>query len=247
MKSIFFSIWQAALPMGLVSVMAVASAPKASAQNTGGVFPPMVNADHKSAQYRIAYNDDTQRFNQRVHYQQAINGDFMWRVIGQTRKTSDSDFDFDYVQGELFWELSGDDDMHKSGLRFDARLRDDDRSNILGVNWMNQFNFDNGWSARALLLTSVQIGDNAGDGVGLQTRFQVNKRLDNGPNLGAELYNNYGTTDDGLGRFDDQNHTFGPYVNWPISQGWSVFTGPLFGLSDGAPDTEYRLWITKSL
>ncbi len=247
MKSFLLDSWRVCLPASALGLMTIMLAPNAAAQNTGGVFSPIVDEGHKSVQYRSAFNDDTSRFNQRLHYQQAINGDFMWRLIGQTRETNDSNFDFDFVQAELFWEISDDDDQHDTGLRFDARLRDGDRANMLGLNWMNQFNFDNGWRARALLLTSVQIGEEAVDGLGLQTRFQLNKRLDIGPSVGLELYNNYGTTDDGLGSFDDQNHTVGPYVSWPFSEGWSLFTGPLFGVSDGAPDTEYRLWFTKSL
>ena len=80
------------------------------AQNTGGVFPPTVSEGHKSWQYRWAVdpesaNGDT-AFAQRLHYQQAINDDFMWRIVGQVRKTDDSDFDPDFLQAELFWEFS---------------------------------------------------------------------------------------------------------------------------------------------
>lgn len=88
-----------------------------------------IKEGHKSAQYRIAINPDNALgetgFAQRLHYQQSLNGDMMWRVIGQTKKTSDSDFDLDFLQAELFWELSDDNDQHKTGLRFDARLRDE--------------------------------------------------------------------------------------------------------------------------
>ena len=116
-------------------------APHAAAQNTGGVFPTQVNEGHKSLQYRAAIDPDNAQdefgFAQRLHYQQAINGDFMWRIVGQTQKTESSDFDFSFLQAELFWELSDDEDQHKTGLRFDARLTDGDRAEQLGVNWMN--------------------------------------------------------------------------------------------------------------
>ena len=75
----------------------VLSTLSAAAQNTGGVFPPSVDEGHKSAQYRAAYNADNDNFNQRLHYQQAINGDFMWRIIGQTRETASSDFDLSLI------------------------------------------------------------------------------------------------------------------------------------------------------
>lgn len=41
-----------------LTVIAGFLAPFAAAQNTGGVFPPMVNEAHESAQYRIAINPD---------------------------------------------------------------------------------------------------------------------------------------------------------------------------------------------
>ncbi|MEL7104098.1 MAG: hypothetical protein AAGL97_16220, partial [Pseudomonadota bacterium] len=105
----------------LMATAFVVSTPTALAQNTGGIFPPIVNEGHKSAQYRVAYNPDTEGLSQRVHYQQAINGDVMWRGLVSARKTDDSDVDVDFIQAELFWELSDDDDDWKTGFRFDAR------------------------------------------------------------------------------------------------------------------------------
>ncbi|WP_026942961.1 hypothetical protein [Hellea balneolensis] len=220
----------------------------AAAQNTGGVFPPMVNDGHKSAQYRIAINPDNAAgetgFAQRLHYQQSLNGDMMWRVVGQTRKTADSDFDFDFLQAELFWELSDDEDQHKTGLRFDARLRDEGRAEQLGLNWTNQFNFENGWSARALILTAVQIGENAADGVNLQTRGQIARKMESGHTLGVDMFNNYVRTGN-IGSFKEQSHTIGPFVAAPLGDGVSLYAGPLFGLSKAAPDLEARLWLTR--
>lgn len=220
----------------------------AMAQNTGGVFPPTVNEGHKSLQYRVTVNPDNAQdefgFAQRLHYQQAINGDLMWRVIGQTRKTSSSDFDFDFLQAELFWELTNNSDKHKSALRFDARLRDDNRPEQFGVNWTNQFNFSDGWSARAIVLSSVQTGGNAADGVNIQSRAQITKKLENGSSIGVELYNDYGRTGD-IGNFDEQNHAVGPFISTPLTKSISIFAGPLIGLSGAAQDLEARLWITK--
>lgn len=237
------------LKFSFLSLLAALVTPQiAAAQNTGGVFPPMVNEGHKSAQYRIAINPDNAAgktgFAQRLHYQQSLNGDMMWRIVGQTKKTSDSDFDLDFIQAELFWELSDDDDQHKTGLRFDARLRDEGRAEQFGLNWSNQFNFENGWSARALVLTAVQIGDNAADGVNLQTRGQIARKMDSGHTFGIDMFNNYGRTGN-IGGFNDQSHTIGPFISAPLGNKVSLFAGPLFGLSRAAPDVEARLWLTK--
>ena len=236
------------LTLSAAALAAIFIAPNAMAQNTGGVFPTQVNEGHRSLQYRAAINPDNAQdefgFAQRLHYQQAINGDLMWRVVGQTQKTESSDFDFAFLQAELFWELSDDQDQHKTGLRFDARLTDGGRAEQLGVNWMNHFNFDNGWHARAIVLSSVQIGDTAADGIDLQTRGRIAKKLESGHTLGLEMFNNYGRTT-GFGSLSDQSHTIGPFVAAPLGNKISVFAGPLFGLTRSSPDVEARLWLTK--
>ncbi len=187
----------------------------AFAQNTGGVFGPVVNEGHKSVQYRATLDPDNAAgetgFAQRLHYQQAINNDLMWRIIGATRKTDSSDFDFDFVQAELFWDLTPEDSQpFQTGVRFDARLRDGDRAEQLGFNWMNQWAIGDAWEARALGLTSIEIGDTAADGAALQTRFHLLRRFEGRRSFGLEMFNNYGRTDD-VGSFDEQNHTIGPF------------------------------------
>jgi hypothetical protein len=223
--------------------------PLASAQNTGGVFPPNVNAGHESLQYRAAVNPDNAAgdfgFAQRLHYQRAINDDFMWRILGQTRKTNDSDIDLDFIGAELFWEFSENEDSYKHGVRFDARLRADDRAEQLGFNWIHQWNLQHGWSARAVLLTGLQLGETAADGINIQTRTQLAKRLKNNVTIGLENYSNYGNTGN-FGRLSEQSHTVGPFISAPIGKTLSVFGGPLFGLTDSAADFEARIWVTQS-
>ncbi len=216
----------------------------AAAQNTGGVFGPVVNDGHSSAQYRITYNPDTEGFAQRAHYQQALNDDLMWRVIGQTRKTTDSDFDFDYVQAELFWQLTDNDQAWQSGVRFDVRLRDDDRPGLLGAHWSNQFALAENWRARAVVLSSIDFGDNAADGLFVQTRGQIERGLENGNALGFEVYSAYGAVDN-IRDFDDQNHQVGPYGVVKLNDDWAVLGQVLLGVTDAAADEELRLWLMR--
>jgi len=218
--------------------------PTAAAQNTGGIFPPMVNEGHKSAQYRVTYNPDTEGLSQRLHYQQAINGDLMWRGLVSARKTGESDVDFDFIQAELFWELSDDDDAWKTGLRFDARIRDDDRPGLVGVHWTNQFPVTDNWYGRFVALSAVDIGDDARDGIFLQTRGNLFTRLETGQTIGVELFNSYGSTDNFLD-LDKQGHQIGPFASFPVNEDWSLFTGALFGLTDASADAELRFWITR--
>ena len=221
-----------------------ATTPQAMAQNTGGIFPPMVNEGHKSAQYRVTYDPDSEGLSQRVHYQQAINGNLMWRGLVSARKTDESDVDFDFVQAELFWELSDDDDAWKTGFRFDARIRDDDRPGLIGVHWTNQFPVTENWNGRFVALSAFDVGNDARDGVFLQTRGNLFTRLQSGQTVGVELFNAYGSTDEILD-LDKQGHSIGPFASFPVSDNFSLFTGALFGLTDASADAELRLWITR--
>ena len=229
----------------LFGLAIAASSPMAIAQNTGGIFPPMVNEGHKSAQYRVTYNPDTEGLSQRAHYQQAINGDLMWRGLISARKTNESDVDFDFVQAELFWELSDDGDDWRTGFRFDGRIRDDGRPGLIGIHWTNQFPVTENWNGRFVALSSFDVGDDARDGVFLQTRGNFFTKLKSGQTVGLEYYNSYGSTDD-IQDFEDQNHQIGPYAVFPVTKDWSILTSALFGATDAAADSELRFWITRN-
>ncbi len=243
MISRFLSVvFAALLTSGLFCVSAMA-------QNTSSVFSPNVKEGQRSIEYRLGVEPDNAAgvtgIAQRLHYQQSINGGLRWRVIGAFRKTSESDFDFNYAQAELVWELSGDEDVHRHGLRFDARFRDGSRPEQVGVNWTTQFNFEDGWRARVLALSNVQLGDRANDGINLSTRAQIARKLDSGPTIGLDMFNVYGRTGGNIGSFNDQSHTIGPFVSLPVSGDISIFTGALFGISDASPDTELRFWVSR--
>lgn len=229
--------------------LGILCASSATAQNTGGIFPPTVNEGHKSLQYRVTLDPDNAEGKtgvaQRLHYQQAINGDFMWRVVGQVKKTDSSDFDFDFIQAELFWQITNDAAPLQSGLRFDARYRGDDRPEQFGLNWTNQFSLGDGWSARALVLSAIQTGENSRGGLFLQTRSNLYRKTSGGQTIGMEFYTNYGNSKS-LGSFKSQGHTIGPFVSTPLTADISLYGGVQFGLSDAAAETELRLWITKN-
>ena len=226
--------------------VAVLSGQGAFAQNAAGVPPPVVDADHRSAQYRIAFNPDTDNIAQRLHYQQSIDGDFMWRAVLQVRETPASDVDFDYVRGELFWELETGSDNWKTGLRFDAQYTSDDRPGFVGALWLNQFQLAPRLSARLAFVTRYQIGENRRDGLFLQTRANLAYAASNDVTIGVESYNTYGFTTD-IPALGEQNHVAGPFVNVRLGEKWGLSTSALLGMTEASPDAEMRLWLTRRL
>lgn len=221
----------------------------AFAQTTGNVFGPSVKENERGWEYRIALDpesaDGSTRVAQRFHYQQAINTRFRWRLVGQLRKTDDSDIDFDYLQAEMMWNFTPDDADYQSALRFDARLRDSSRAEQLAVNWVHQLNLGEGWRARAIAVSALQIGKTGSDGLGLQTRGQLSKKLSRGRAVGLEMFNIYGTTAN-VRDFEDQSHAIGPFYNFDINDTLTLSSRVLFGVTDGAADTDIRFALVKS-
>lgn len=93
------------------------------------------------------------------------------------------------LNSELVWDLfQANATRWKPALRFDASVGLNGRASAVGMDWINGISFNGGKSARAMVLTAVQIGENRKDGVFLQSRFRLNRRLAGGQDIGVELY-----------------------------------------------------------
>jgi hypothetical protein len=220
----------------------------AHAQNTGGVFPPMVQPNTSAAEYRIGFRPgaDGQQdtWAQRLHYQTSLDGDFLFRIVGQVADRVGEDAEFDLVQAELFWDLSEDDARWRTGLRFDGVVRGADGPEQINVNWTNQIALTEAWNARFVVLTSRQFGDRAADGVLLETRSNIFTDV-GGITVGVESYNLHGSTAD-FDAFGGRQQV-GPFAFIPVGDGGlQLFTGVLFGANERSPDTDLRFWVTKN-
>lgn len=230
---------------GLLLALLLA-APAALGQNTGGIFGPVVNEGHQSWQGRTTYDLDGYGLANRLHYQQSINGDLMWRIVAQVRKTGDSDVDFDYGMGELFWQLSDDNAAWQTGVRFDLRIRGNDRPELFNFNWMNQWQLTPKLEGRFLMLFGRDFGGGASSDVSFQTRGHLSYATSPDVSLGVEFFNAYGAIGD-FRDSDDQQHQIGPFATVRLPGKWSLFAGALFGLTDSTSDAEMRLWLTRSM
>ena len=240
MKTLLNAVWVRVL------IICISLAPtSATFATTGGVFGPVVNPGHKSWQYRGAYNDGG--FSQRIHYQQSVTPQHMWRIVGQTRNVHGESSEYDFLQAELFWQLPNVNSNWQQGLRFDLRHRDSNRPNQFGINWMHQFRLGPDWSARALLLTTRQFGDNGRDGIGIQARGALTRHLAApGAAVSLSWFGDMGTTTNWAAG-NNQSHQIGPTAQFNFAQGWQAVAGVLVGVTEPSPDLAVRLWITRSL
>ena len=221
-----------------------------SAQTTGSVSGPTVKPGPPVVQYRVSWlpgeDGGPDRIGQRLEWDTNLDDRHDLHLFASAGGPS-NDQELTSLNSELVWALSPENATRwKTALRFDASVGLNGRASAVGMDWINEISFDGGWSARAMVLTAVQIGENRKDGVFLQSRFRLNRRLAGGQDIGVELYDGYGSTE-ALGSFNDENHRAGPYLSQPLANGWRLYSGILLGLSDRAAGSEFRLWISKTL
>ncbi len=226
------------------------SAP-ALAQTTAGVFGPGINKNDRSGQFRIAMspgeNSGFDRWESRIHYQQAFSDELRGRIVFQGSNLEDGSFESNFIQAELQWQFKKPDSKSSwsSALRFDARLvEQDDGENRVGLHWTNQWNPKGKWQFNNVVLTGKEVGSNARSGIILEVRNGVKYKLDNNMRIGVESFSAFGRSN-ALGRFNTQNHRLGPVITGKINGGTSYLVGALFGASDPARDTDFRFWLGR--
>ncbi|MEE4213113.1 MAG: hypothetical protein V2I43_28025 [Parvularcula sp.] len=224
--------------MGVVAAMIPAAA---SAQNLGGVFPP--KPGRGNAEYRVGFRPAEGQApsltNHRLHLQ-ALSGErSLWRVIAQTEERG-GDQVLRSLKGEWFYELTEQNAAWRAGVRFDASVGMGSRPDAFGFHLSQEWRLPNEVRARFVLLTDIETGELADDGIGFETRANVFTTR-GGVEFGIESYNGHGRT----GNLDvfGGNQQIGPFAFWPIADDWRLFTGALFGVNDRSPDTDLRLWL----
>jgi len=218
--------------------------PSASAQLTSGVSGPEISEGKNAIGYRAAYDPDTNGLAQRVHVDHALNGRVMVRGVVQARKTETETADFDFLQAELRWQVTPDGADWASGLRIDARIRDNDRPGQVSVHWLNQVRLSDTLTSRFAVIATVQTGSNRQSGTFVQTRGDLSWEIAPDIDVGAELYNSYGRTSDIL-PFSEQSHLVGPFAALPLTDTLSLRTSALVGITSGSPDATFRVFLTQ--
>ena len=213
--------------------------------NTAGVFPPVVQEGHRSLQYRVTLSPGTGAFGTRLHYQESLNDDVMLRGIVHASESATGHSKVDFIQGELFLDLSEDTNRLRHGFRFDARARGRGEPSSVSVNYGLQYNISPQWQARLAVLNTRSFGSKANTDIQFQARSQLSYRASPAVNLNLEYYSQLGAIDD-FNPWKNQKHQIGPSVNWRVANGWTLYGGFLSSMNNSSPDTVYRMWLTKA-
>ena len=219
----------------------------ALAQNTSGVPGPTVEAGASAAAYRLAVSagdDRGARAAHRLQVEHGVTDALRLRVVGQAL-TSDGDARPEYLQLDALWQVTGDEAPLQLALRFDARVQDGPRPERLGVVGIGQVAVSDALSLRGSIHLDRDVGDLARSGVSVETRGGVIYDLGQGRKVGVEAFHDHGRTPDPE-PFEGRQQA-GPFVEWPVGEGWSLDTGVLFGLSEETQKFDLRLFVGRDL
>lgn len=230
------------LTFGLTSV--------AAANNTSGVFGPVVNIDDHGIQYRAAAildgsGGDDFDWGQRFHYEKSVSGSLRLRGIIATRETASTEIDFDFARIEAVLQVTPDDQDYQSGVRFEGRLRGDGRADEVRANWINQWSLGEGWRARAIMMNTYQVAQRTNDELQFAGRFGLSRKIPSGIRLGVHSFVDFGDTG-GIRVLNGNDAEIGPFVSFDLTDSVDVYLGTLHGLTDSSDDNQLRLFVGKS-
>ena len=212
--------------------------------NTSSVFSADVKKGDPSMEYRSGYDPDSNDFAHRIHYQYGFSESWRMRLILLQSKNALDDLEFRYARWEGQWQFLEDEEAGwDSALRFEVQLADfDDVPSRVRVAWTGKKDLNEDWQVRGNFLTGHQFGEKSNDGFLLESRAQISRKLNNQWRFAIDYYGDMNTTKD-IGSFDDQEHQLGPLLKFSFNDGFTGNFGALYGISDGAPDKEYRFTL----
>ena len=221
----------------------------ALAQNTTGVFGPVVNSDDHGIEYRAAAvldpSGDDVAWAQRFHYEKAVSGSLRLRGIIATRETAGSEMDLDFVRAEAVWQITPDGGDYQTGMRFEARARADGRPDEVRANWINQWSLGDGWRARAIMMNTLQVAQRTNVNWQIDGRFGLSRKLSSGVRLGLNSYVEFGDTSD-FRSFNGSEAEIGPFVEFDLFDQVGVYVGTLHGLTGSSDDNQVRIFLERT-
>ncbi len=211
-----------------------------------------------SAEIRTGYTDDPDsdsldgRLLVRQHVDYGVTDWYAVRVVTAQRRNDGGEYDYTSTTFENRVQLfEADRDGFDGGFRVIYVHRDgDDTPNEIDVRLMAMGSLGEHYSWRHNTVLEHDVGANASDGVALEFRNQITRKLDltlpgvSSVSAGIEMFNDFGRLRD-TGGFDEADHQFGPVAKANFSNGVYVQAGYRAGLSEDAPNHLAKVFLGK--
>lgn len=98
------------------------------------------------------------------------------------------------------------------------------------------------WAFRHNSIFAHQLGPHSVSGLRYEARWRVTYKLDQGPRVGVEMFNNFANLRT-MNSFNGQTHRAGPVMTGKLFGELGYQTGILAGLNDDAPDLAGKFWV----
>ncbi len=231
-------------------IMIVAPSGGAFAQSTSGVSGSDVKEGENLFEYRFSYspeNDGAENgYTHRLHYQHGFSESWRGRILLTMARHDADPLKPTIASIEILHQFKESEDTGgwDSAVRFDGNIPlQDGTPGRARVAWHNQFELDEHFELRGVVLLGHEFGDRAKDGVSIETREEITYKLPSGVRLGAQMFDSYGTTDH-FGSFNEQKHQLGPVLKGKVGEHVKYEFSTLFGLSRAASDADIRFFVS---
>ena len=237
-----------------VSVFILGGATTASASIISGTGSEKVTKGATAVEVRSGYEIDNDRASQdgtlrtRAHLDYGVTDNYALRIIASQTKLEGDSFDHDAVTIENRFELT---DYFNIPFGFGARLsygiRDEGRADRLGFRLIEVVPMED-WELRFNQIFQRDIGAARSNDLTFESRAMVSKQLNSNLKLGLESHNSFGDITD-MPDYSEQDHTIGPALigkNTFLGQDFKYEVGYRAGISRGAPDHAFKLFLNKS-
>ncbi len=211
-----------------------------------------ITAGDRAAEFRAGL-DDEGNVQSRVHFEQAFTGWYQLRAIAAFRQPDGEDWDYSGMTLENWFqwsEESSDNTGFNGGLRLAYTFTPDGAPDEFAARLTLTDRFAGNWEWRANLIAATETGDQRADGAELESRLQLTRALPagwmdtTGMRFGAELFSEYGTTED-LPGLDQQAHQFGPVFKAEWDNGIYLQTAVRAGLTSGSDDFMGKIFVGR--
>ncbi|MAF68832.1 MAG: hypothetical protein CMH25_05755 [Micavibrio sp.] len=237
-----------------VSVFIWGDATTASASIISGTGSEKVTKGATAVEVRSGYEIDNGRASQdgtlrtRAHLDYGVTDNYALRIIASQTKLEGDSFDHDAVTIENRFELT---DYFNTPFGFGARLsygiRDEGRADRLGFRLIEVVPMED-WELRFNQIFQRDVGAARSNDLTFESRAMVSKQLNPNLKLGLESHNSFGDITD-MPDYSEQDHTIGPALigkNTFLGQDFKYEVGYRAGISRGAPDHAFKLFLNKS-
>lgn len=231
----------------------VFAASVAQASTTGSVGSAAVTKDKTQVEARFGYSeaDDSssqdERFRSRVQIDHGFTDYYAARLVLQQDRRKGDGYEHDSISiDNRFQFLDAETSGFDLGMRAGYQHKDGDKKpSAVTFGFFERIPVD-GYEVRLNQLFAYDVGKEAEDGLSAEARFQVTRKIADDHRLGLEGFHDFGNLNE-QGGYSDQSHQIGPVAKGKLPFGNLKYeTGYRVGISEAAPDHNFKLFISRS-